>query len=292
MHATRKTLLMTLATFGVGLLFAPLTNAISITRAILSNGTVRVTGHQAARRAPISWEGQPVTTSTHGGTFRFTTAVVPLDCVGTLFDGVSTVDVAVAGCTTTPPPTTTFPATGQITCYGGDGALLPCVNTRQDGDIRAGAALSFTDNGDGTVTDNNTGLMWEKKDDNNMDPLHDQDTGYSWVAAFTVHIAGLNAMNFGGYSDWRLPNVKELQSIVNYGRVKPAVSPEFNTACTPGGTLASGSSCTATQASSYWTSTTYVASPPGAWVVGFDEGLVVANSKHLTLRVRAVRDGL
>src|SRR5262245_44504485 len=48
-----------------------------------------------------------------------------------------------------------FPASGQTTPYG----------PGSDGDIRAGAALSYTDNGDGTITDHTTGLMWEKKDD-------------------------------------------------------------------------------------------------------------------------------
>ncbi len=56
-----------------------------------------------------------------------------------------------------------FPATGQTTCWNSAGTVIACAGTGQDGDIRAGATLSYTDNGDGTITDNNTGLMWEKK---------------------------------------------------------------------------------------------------------------------------------
>ena len=48
-----------------------------------------------------------------------------------------------------------------------------------------------------------------------------------------INIAGLNSTAFAGYTDWRLPNVKELQSIVNYENVIPAVSPAFNTGCEP-----------------------------------------------------------
>ena len=59
----------------------------------------------------------------------------------------------------------------------GDGAGL---------DIRAGAALSYTDNEDGKITDNNTGLMWEKKDDNNTYPLHDKSTAYTWADAGSI----------------------------------------------------------------------------------------------------------
>ena len=56
-----------------------------------------------------------------------------------------------------------FPASGQTTAYG----------PGSDGDVQAGATLSYTDNGDGTMTDNNTGLMWEKKDD--AGGIHDMD---------------------------------------------------------------------------------------------------------------------
>ena len=55
-----------------------------------------------------------------------------------------------------------FPATGQMTCWDTNGNVIPCAGTGQDGDLRKGAPLSYTDNGNGTVTDNNTGLVWEK----------------------------------------------------------------------------------------------------------------------------------
>ena len=63
----------------------------------------------------------------------------------------------------------------------------------------------FVDNEDGTVTDNATGLMWQQSDDGNT---------YDWEEAMSY----CENLNLAGYSDWRLPNVKELQSIVDYTR--------------------------------------------------------------------------
>src|SRR2546426_88035 len=144
-----------------------------------------------------------------------------------------------------------FPATGQTTCWNSAGVIIPCFGTGQDGDIQAGATLSYTDNGDGTITDNNTNLVWEKQSDDGS--IHDKDNLYTWDDAFAVHVAGLNATNFAGHNDWRLPNVKELQSIVDYENFNPAVAPAFNNNCTAGATVTTGS-CTATPASDYWSS--------------------------------------
>jgi hypothetical protein len=188
-----------------------------------------------------------------------------------------------------------FPATGQTTCWNSVGLVIPCAGTGLDGDIQAGATLSYTDNGDGTITDNNTGLVWEKKDkaDGIQDPtnLHDVDNRYTWDNAFAVHVAGLNAMNFAGSDKWRVPNVKELQSIMNNENVDPAVSKglnTFNNNCTPGATVLNGS-CTA--AFFYWSSTSYANGPDNAWFVDFFDGFVSADSKSNGFHVRAVRGG-
>ena len=61
-----------------------------------------------------------------------------------------------------------FPASGQTTAFGAD----------SDGAVQAGAPLAYVDNGDGTITDLNTGLMWEKKDDSGG--VHDKDNTYTW----------------------------------------------------------------------------------------------------------------
>jgi hypothetical protein len=67
---------------------------------------------------------------------------------------------------------------------------------------------SFTDNGDGTVTDQAAGLMWSQSD---------SGTGMIWEEAL-AWVAQKNTENYLGYNDWRMPNAKELQSIVDYTR--------------------------------------------------------------------------
>jgi Protein of unknown function (DUF1566) len=79
----------------------------------------------------------------------------------------------------------------------------------------------FVDNGDGTVSDNATGLMWQKADDGN---------GRDWEDSLEY----AENLELATYSDWRLPNAKELQSIVDYSRSpqttqSPAIDPVFET---------------------------------------------------------------
>ena len=153
-----------------------------------------------------------------------------------------------------------------------------------DADVGAGGALSYPDNGDGTVTDIRTGLTWEKKTDANV------NSDYTWHDAF-AYVAELNAMNggagFAGHNDWRLPNVRELLSIVDYGRSNPSIHPIFGPT---GGVL---------NFVVYWSSTSWAAFYPedNAWAVDF--GDIYGNyagmlpfGKASSLRVRAVRGGL
>jgi hypothetical protein len=181
--------------------------------------------------------------------------------------------------------------TGQTTCWSDTGASVPCFGSKQDGEIQAGAARGFTNNGDGTITDNKTGLMWEVlSNDNLLGSLHDKDTVYTWGNAFAVKIAGLNGTSFAGHNDWRLPNRRELESLLNLGVFTPAAYIDLATACAAGCTVAT---CSCTQPTEYWTSTTYEPSKPLAWVINFNNGDVAAQDKNATSNaVRAVRGGL
>ncbi|WP_198679979.1 Lcl domain-containing protein [Aureibaculum luteum] len=103
---------------------------------------------------------------------------------------------------------------------------------------------NFIDNGDGTVSDYATGLMWQKVDDS---------TGKNWEEA----LAYAENFELAGHSDWHLPNAKELQSIVDYSRSpqttsSPAIDPIFesNEIKDPQGNLG--------QYPFYWTSTTHL----------------------------------
>jgi hypothetical protein len=240
-------------------------------RATLSAGVITVSGSKATKSAPVAWEGIVLATASKGGSFAFTTTVLPLDCIGTLSDGTSSIDIRVEGCSDV---TSGLPGTGQTTSYAaGD-----------DADVRAGGALSYTDNGDGTVTDNRTGLTWEKKTDANVNNV------YSWQGGLD-YAAELNAMNngagFAGHNDWRLPNIRELLSIVDYGRSNPSIDPIF------------GPTSGVLNFVSYWSSTSWAAFQPqyNAWSVDFKDAYGnLAGSmpigKSSALRVRVVRGGL
>ena len=189
------------------------------------------------------------------------------------------------------------PATGQTTTFG----------PGSDGDVQAGAALSYTDNGDGTITDNNTGLMWEKKDDSGG--IHDQDNVYTWSTGSnnmdgTLKTVFLDTLNdvagggtncFAGRCDWRIPSLKELQSIVDSERFDPAIDPAFHQPATCTGcsdvTLAS-CSCTKFTNTNYWSSTTDIDPAFKVWTVFFHSGFVPAPPKTDSNSVRAVRGGL
>ena len=89
----------------------------------------------------------------------------------------------------------------------------------------------FVDNGNGTITDNATGLMWAKDDSGdgvNTGPR----SGINWEDAL-AWVQQKNSENYLGHNDWRLPNAKELQSILDYSRApdatnSAAIDPIFN----------------------------------------------------------------
>jgi hypothetical protein len=181
-----------------------------------------------------------------------------------------------------------FPATGQTTCWDSSGNVIPCAGTGQDGDFQAGKTLSYIDNGNGTITDMVTGLMWEKKSHDGS--IHDMDNRYVWDDAFAVFVAGLNAAKFAGHKDWRLPNAKELQSIIDYEEYVPSVHSAFNTGCVPSCTVLT---CSCTTADNYWSSTSHAGFPGEvAWAANVFDGFIQPATKSLAfLFVRAVRDG-
>ena len=121
-------------------------------------------------------------------------------------------------------------ADGRIKCY-------PTASSRHAGGswevryVRGNADYGtnvYADNGDGTVTDTATGLMWSRVDSGDPALSGDLDGAMSWQDALNF---AENA-TWAGYDDWRLPNAKELQSIVDYTRSpdatgSPAIDPVF-----------------------------------------------------------------
>jgi len=182
-----------------------------------------------------------------------------------------------------------LPATGQTTCWNSLGIVISCTDTGHDGEIQAGATLAYVDNGDGTITDSNTGLMWEKLSDDGT--IHDWNNMYAWDDTFAVKLAALNGGGgFAGHTDWRVPNIKELQSIVNYELPYPGpmVTTAFNTGCSAPCAV---TACSCTQSHYYWSSSSNASNPNNAFVVHFNNGYEDANSKTNLSYVRAVRGG-
>lgn len=186
-----------------------------------------------------------------------------------------------------------LPATGQARTFG----------PGTDGDVKSGREMNFRDNNDGTITDMTTGLMWEKKDDS--EGIHDKDNTYTWSGSSygttneldgtvaTEFLAALNAGDgFAGYTDWRLPNAKELQSIICFNCAFPSVSYPFHnrTSC-EGCTDITDRDCSCTAVAAYLSSTTFPAAAHGMVVGAFDAGGIGANLKNGSFAARAVRGG-
>ena len=123
---------------------------------------------------------------------------------------------------------------------------------------------SFTDNGDGTVTDYHTGLMWQKTD---------SGAALAWSDAGRY----ASGLTLAGHNDWRLPNIKELQSINDESLTNPSLDRAYF-----GGMLPAEN----------WSSTTQLNQPAQAWTVDFTLGIVSYRAKTDALRVRAVRGGI
>mgnify|MGYP001596254201 CR=1 FL=1 len=172
-----------------------------------------------------------------------------------------------------------LPDTGQSACYSfvepQGWVEVPCGEATcpgQDGFYATGCPSEgrFVDNGDGTVTDNCTGLLWQKEtaDVNGDGRLTLQDY-VQWCDA----LAYCKNLSFADHDDWRLPNVRELQSIVDYGRFNPAIDPVFG---------AFGYT--------HWSSTSNANGPGSAWVVGVGVGDIYGFNKATGNYVRAVRN--
>jgi len=160
--------------------------------------------------------------------------------------------------------------TGQTTFY----------RTGDDGDLEEGVAWPnprFTDNSNGTIKDNLTGLIWLKQANYNS------ISGETGTAAWNDAIDFCNILETGycnlsdgsSAGDWRLPSVKELQSLIDFGNSSPA--------------LPTGHPFVNVQSDIYRSSTTLEWNPTSAWYVWMDDGYVYWIDKSNSYYVWPVR---
>lgn len=154
------------------------------------------------------------------------------------------------------------PKTGQTTSY----------RTGDDGDLTMGAAWPdprFTDHDDGTVTDNMTGLMWTKNA--SLETAKTWDNAVDFCTNMNAEAGTYN------YTDWRLPNVRELASLIDYGHADPP--------------LPTGHPFTAVQLGGYWSSSTTANRSNYAWLVFMSNGNLSPFDKTYSRYVWFVRAG-
>jgi hypothetical protein len=157
-----------------------------------------------------------------------------------------------------------LPRTGQTTSYA----------TGDDGALQKGVAWPnprFTDNGNGTVTDGLTGLVWLK----NANCFSTQTWTAALSSANTLANGACGLTDGSTAGQWRLPNRKELRSLADYSKYSPA--------------LPTGHPFSNVQSGGYWSGTTYAFSTSYAWGVYMVDGVVAYDDKTYAYYVWPVR---
>lgn len=196
---------------------------------------------------------------------------------------------------------------GALTKIGGGAAGFDFTKIANNGtELPESATLGPNQNQWGCTRDNTTGLTWEVKVNDNSQLRHQGHT-YTWYSTDTTtnggdaggvgsntcggtlsgysnqcntanYIAAVNAApGLCGFTDWRLPTIRELQTLVHYGALNPAIDPTY---------------FPNTVASDFWSASSYGPIPANAWSVTFNDGSVYAGDKTFyVFPVRLVRGG-
>jgi|GEM_PF-3700967 len=155
-----------------------------------------------------------------------------------------------------------LPDSGQTLCYDGAGAVITCPSSgtlAQDGSYPVNP-LSYTNNNDGTIRDNNTGLVWQQGTSGTTKTWYDSS-------------AYCSSLSLGGLSGWRVPAKRELAGLVNYGA---ASAPYINTAMF------------GTTSGNFWAITANAQAGTYAWYVSFANGTVSTSPKTNLYYIRCV----
>ncbi len=165
--------------------------------------------------------------------------------------------------------------TGQRSCFGADGLEIPCRGSGQDGELRTGTPWPeprFRADGD-TVRDLLTGLAWSRDANPGVFPC-------TWQEALN-RVARLNRDRWCGHGDWRLPNRRELRSLMDFQAKKPALPRDHPFA----GVFLGW----------YWTSTSAAINPAYAWYVHMEGARMFygrKNQEYLVWPVRGAGSGI
>ncbi|MFP4110891.1 MAG: DUF1566 domain-containing protein [Desulfonatronovibrio sp.] len=150
--------------------------------------------------------------------------------------------------------------TGLTRCFDQSGKEIPCPDSGQDASFRTGQAWPrprFEVQEERMVLDRLTGLTWTRK-------VNFFDFPLTWSQALD-QIKELNEHGFAGFYDWRLPNRRELRSVISHGSRKPA--------------LPVGHPFEDVFQAWYWTSTTAAIKPAYAWYVHLEGGRMFFGGK-------------
>ena len=221
-------------------------------------------------------------TAAYDITIKIQPAIPAQTCMASNGTGIVS-GVSVTNVTISCSAATRLQKTGQTSCYDASGTLVSCSTTTllgQDGALQKGVAwlsprFTVASSGTGTVVnDNLTGLIWQQ---DGSTPTVGWCTGgaKNWWDALNYCVF-LSYNNYLGYKDWRLPNVDELKSLVNYGQSNPA-------------TWLDSQGFANTQSSFYWSSTFYAPETYVSWGVFFGNGSTIMSSTTSTSSVRCVR---
>ncbi len=165
----------------------------------------------------------------------------------------------------------------SVVCY----AELPILQTGQtkvyssgdNGTHQTGAKRSYTKQGE-VVIDNTTGLMWQNEPYSSQEQEAEKaNTEHGKVLKWGNAFKYCEALELEGYSDWRLPSLKELKSLVDYSRTNPSIDDNVFKV----------------MPNYYWSSTLDASDDAYAWVVYFNDGYDTYGPKDSSYYVRCVR---
>ncbi len=160
--------------------------------------------------------------------------------------------------------------TGDTGCYDAQGKSVSCAGSLQDGALQKGIPVPqprFQNRDEGTVLDRYTGLCWPGD-------LSGMDFPLRWSEALDL-VSSLNREGYLGHSDWRMPNRRELRSLIWHSSRKPALPPDHPFA--------------GLKLTWYWTSTSSAMYPAYAWHLHLEGGRMFWGKKNQFFLLLPVR---